>query len=296
MRVSKLVHTFREGIGGSLAGAALSPDGKTVALLPPTDTHFSTIYILKDNGEEIRSIADPRLGLSVRSLAFSNDGNTLVAGFNSGPNPIKQWSLETGEVLASPVKIQQPMRLEGFSSHDGKVVKIGLSDNTRVILLRGGEEEKVIHQGSGSVTSVRFSPDGDRVLFADLSGKLRIYDLANDSDTWIFPTKVREDAPPFVKVRFSPDGEMVAAADENGDVHVIKIGEDWARAILPGDETKLKILAYSPKGDRIVTVPSNGRPRLWEIHPDPSDFIGTARNLAPRELTPNERIELYLEE
>lgn len=85
------------------AKLAVSPDGRYIAM--PTDTgNGITVWNLKD-GTEYRKLFGPA-DESFASLAFSNDGQKLVAGFRDG---FRVWDLTQGEEI---------YRVPGFAKRD----------------------------------------------------------------------------------------------------------------------------------------------------------------------------------
>jgi len=116
---------------------------------------------------------------SVRSVAITPDGKTLVSG--SHDNTIKVWNLEKGG---------EPKTLTGHQSYvnsvaitpDGKTLVSGSGDNTiKVWNLEKGGEPKTLTGHQKSVESVAITPDGKTLVSGSWDNTIKVWDLNRDS-------------------------------------------------------------------------------------------------------------------
>ncbi|MEM7403454.1 MAG: hypothetical protein AAF310_05555, partial [Myxococcota bacterium] len=92
------------------------------------------------------------------------------------------------------------------------------SDQTvRVWDLQSASEPKVLTGHTGPVSSVSFSPDGQRVASASDDQTVRVWDLQGASA----PKILTGHTDSVLSVNFSPDGQCVTSASDDGTVRVL---------------------------------------------------------------------------
>jgi WD40 repeat protein len=143
---------------------AISPDGVTLAA-----GHWDAVTLWNLLTGK-RAVTLPGFGRYVESLAFSNDGNLLAAGTDSGDLQI--WDVQ------HRIKLQSLSPAGGGSyvsqpafSPDGRLVAVGVYGTGTVFLVdvstgKTLDQQKISDLGCGSVA---FSPDG-RFLIAPSTG------------------------------------------------------------------------------------------------------------------------------
>jgi WD40 repeat protein len=117
-------------------------------------------------------------------VAFSPDGRRLVTGGER--NTIKIWDLEKSDL--------PPATLEG---HSGEVyaIAVGSGDKGRWMIASGGEDStvkvwdgwtgKLLHTfrgHTGLVSSLAFSPDGQRLYSGGRDKTVKVWDLSTLSE------------------------------------------------------------------------------------------------------------------
>ena len=125
----------------------------------------------------------------------------------------------------------------------------GLSDLLELRLLHGG-----------SVTSVAFSPDGDRVLTGSWDGTARVWDAVTGEPV----TGPLEHGGNVVSVAFSPDGDRVLTGSWDGTARVwdAVTGEPVTGPLEHGGN--VVSVAFSPDGARVLTGSSDETARVWD--------------------------------
>ncbi|MCZ6545678.1 MAG: protein kinase [Chloroflexi bacterium] len=134
-------------------------------------------------------------------------------------------------------------------------------DGTRLVVLAGwgkaflldaetGAPAGSIVEADKSAASTRgtVSPDGRRLALSR-DRDLRIYDLASLEVAVALPQ------PRIVTaVAFSADGSRLAVAHDDGTIHILEPEDESAAAVtIPGAGRFAQSLAFSPKGDRLVS-------------------------------------------
>lgn len=178
--------------GRSVTSTAISPDGRWFAAC----THHRGLLILDLTTDERRFIDMP-----VKCLCFSADGRTLAVGGDEGiarllscPDfqPIDEVRLD--ERLIDSIDITRDSRF---------IVGVGF-DRQLVLYDRNDDHVRRFAQHlSGFPTTVRFSPDGQRVLTASLDGMARLWITETGDEVMNWP--IRPDAWPGCD--FSSDGQ-----------------------------------------------------------------------------------------
>jgi WD40 repeat protein len=164
----KLVATYRAPLGvgedGSIYSAAISPDAKTVVLsaLASVDVLF---VIDRATGKLLQRVTDlPSAGLG---LFFSRDGKRLAVTFQSGG--VAVYDTATWTVSFQDASYQGPVYGADFDG-TGRLVTV-CHDGLIRLYSRDGQPLSSVSSNAGHFPqSVRFSPDGERVLAGFLDG------------------------------------------------------------------------------------------------------------------------------
>ncbi len=273
--------------------AALSPDGKTLALMRHQTGGFGSLrlWMASPPEAEPQPYAEPPFNTYLFSdgwLRFSQDGKNLCVwgyGFGrrgaSGVIASAYWLLPmpTGrprEVLNSLV-LQSPSGANVFDwMPDNRHLTIGLAHPRlmgRHLWLAdtesGRHEPLTATPGNESYPAV--SPDGGRIAFASEAVDFDLVTLPVDGTAMqpLLATSRNEFDPAW-----SPRGAQYAfATDRNGSMQISLRSQDgeWERAIVSEDQFKgertltLGAIAFAPDGERIVYQRLGERTgyRLW---------------------------------
>jgi WD40 repeat protein len=135
----------------------------------------------------------------------------------------------------------------------------------------------------GAVNSVRFSPDGARLVTASADGTAQLWDARSGASLLILgghTGAVNEAA-------FSPDGKLVITAGEDGTVRMWETISGNKIALLADHTGSVQSVAFSPDGTRAVTAGADRTARIyrWEFFAPVDDVIARARTLVTRGLT-----------
>ena len=93
---------------------------------------------------------------------------------------------------------------------------------------------------------------------------------------------------------FSPDGQRVVTASVDGTARLWDAATDLSLVVLSGHDGAVNSAAFSPDGQRVMTA-SGKTARLWPILPNGQALIEYAKSIVPRQLTPDQRKQFFLE-
>ena len=160
------------------------------------------------------NISEDSLGIrsSVRSVAFSPDGNTIASG--SWDYTIRLWNANTGENIRTLTGHTGSVTSVAFNPN-GFTVASGSEDGTiRLWHATIGTHVRTLTGHTDWVTSVAFSPDGTTIASGNDDGTIGLWD-ANTGEhirtltghtSWV------------TSVAFSSDGNTIASGSEDGTV------------------------------------------------------------------------------
>jgi WD40 repeat protein len=265
----------------------------------------------KAQGALMRAVSEsPQLRLlaghtdAVNTAVFSPDGKFIVTA--SDDHTTRIWSLQ-GD---APVVMLKGAKIAALSP-DGSLIASSLSDtamgpdtNMQLWDSRTGSKIRALDgPGSRVVSSLEFSPGGDRVVSAGYDGT-RVWDVKTGRQRAFLPM-VREDSEePLATfsvdgklavsgwsdhkvsvfsgtnfgatkviggdhgsigaIRFSPDGLQLAVAGDDGLVRIWSVETSQIENTLTGHEGPVKSVAYSVDGERIATSSIDGTARIWD--------------------------------
>jgi WD40 repeat protein/serine/threonine protein kinase len=202
----------------------------------------------------------------VNSLAFSSDGERLVAACGDGS--IKVWDTRTRKV-AREIENAHGRYVSSVAFHPwgGHVASVGADNRVKVWDLATTEKElfnepcDAVHL-YGTAYAAAFSPDG-RQLAAGSDGVVNLWDWRNDRVVHTF--RGHEKRP--ISVAFSRDGRRLASGDWRGGVRLWDTTTGGlVRTLTETRETRhpVSALAFGPGGERLATASFERRVDVWD--------------------------------
>ena len=299
-------------VPGSFASAAMSPDGRTVAVAGVENVFIFAVA----TGAEIRRL--PRQRLHVWALAFSPDGRTLASGEDQR---VRLWRTDTFEEINPGVGHSEPIQGVAFSPDSSTIITGGL-DGRLIEWNWPLADEKRCVEGVGSgwgVQHLTFSPDGKWLAIAawinnsepfflfDSKSLLAIESFGNEypwADPLAFLTDTNEirnlDDKSVWHLR---DGQVVFAKAPSNDIisvfsrdghfsATVEFNRIVLREILSGKEIrqfqtetgKIKALAFSPDDSLLVTSDYDDA-LVWDLTGRWKDGVLEKTSLTQTEMT-----------
>lgn len=198
---------------GACTAIALSPDEGTLA-----SAGVDRVLQLFDpeSGTPRHSVGG-LAGLQFR-LAWSPDGTQVAVGAGD----VRIVSAETAEVLRTIPGMGAPLMALDWAA-DGRTLAAGLADRTiRLLDLEGGKT-RWLEGHAGRITSLAFSPDGNRLASASENERgIRLWDLSEDRGVGSLGAYERD----VSLLCWSPDGRRLVGGSMAGDLLVWDVSSD----------------------------------------------------------------------
>ncbi|MGE0767211.1 MAG: protein kinase [Hyphomicrobiaceae bacterium] len=207
----------------------------------------------------------PGEGSPVVAVKYRSESRVLAL-FANGKWVIAQP--ESGEVLLSGTKADNPGVTAAQFAEDGKVVFAALADGADGNVIEGwvpsdGSVTRVAGRlvgHTGRINAVSASADGELVASASDDGTVRVWKVDGGRELHRLQTSgggaVRW-------LAFSGSGTLVAGAGADGTVDVWQTSDGQRVASYRGPASGLQAALFSPDGDGIVASGSDGVIRRW---------------------------------
>ena len=193
----------------------------------------------------------------VKTVQFSPDGHYLVTA--SGDKTARIWDSHSGKQLQQ-FKHQEWVYDAVFSNNGQQVatasdtVRIWDSQNGKLIL------ELPKHNGA-SVRSIKYSPDGQRLLAAFTDKTARLWNSQNGKQLLVL-----EHPSPISAAIFSPDSRFIGTTSYNGNTYIWDSHSGKQYSTLEGHTATVWGVDFSPNNQYIATASNDGTVRIWDSH------------------------------
>lgn len=247
-----------------LNAAALSPDGKTLALGGVQGSVF--LWDLTKGSERE---PDGHRG-RVHFLAFSGDGRRVVSA--GGEGSFWVWDSASGRPLRRHLLAKDTSRTS-LGAASGTGVTFAFSAGGRFAATRKkdggigtyeadtGKELRQLRDKGGVVTCGAMTADGQTLAVAGADGVVQIWDVARGREL----RKITADKEGVAAVAISPDGSTLASIGAGRTIRLwaVSSGTELWHADLPA-EVAWKV-AFSPDGRCLAAGGSAGIVLVWEM-------------------------------
>src|SRR5262245_22654458 len=196
-------------------------------------------------------------------LAFSPDGQ-LLAG--PGPdNTVTVWNLATGNQTALKGHTSQ-IQCVAFRPPDGRhLVTAGKDGIVKFWDAEAGREVRELKAHAGEIIGMAFRPDGQLFSTIGEDEAVRLWDVATGTKRFEFRTVYRQQARMLRRAAFSPDGRFFAWGSESNSVTVWDLVTNRKMYSLEGHDDLVFSVAFSHKGDRLVSVSWDLTAKVWDL-------------------------------
>ncbi|KAG0148898.1 hypothetical protein CROQUDRAFT_654250 [Cronartium quercuum f. sp. fusiforme G11] len=226
------------------------------------------VFSLYEVGKEVNSF------VNVHSLSISQEKITSVT-----IDPTGQWlafgASKLGQLLVwewqseSYILRQQghyfDMNTLTFSTDGQTIVTGGDDGKVKVWNANSGFCYVTFTEHQSSISAVEFAKQGSIIFSASLDGTIRAFDLIRyrNFKTFTSPTPVQ-----FTALAVDPSGEVVVGGGtgDGFEIFVWSVQTGKLVDIMPGHEGPIAALAFSPLGDKVVSISWDKTMRIWEMY------------------------------
>jgi WD40 repeat protein len=259
----KVLHRWRSSAEQRFGWACLSGNGKTLAI--PIGVRDKETLTLWDAGTGQKRAEVP-VGGYFHIAGFSPDGGLVAWQLGGALGQLRILDTATGKQRACLGTADEPVGLASFSP-DGKRVAGAYGGRP------GTTPDLVVWEvGSGKILrrfrvpwgmcSFAFSPDGNSLVSADPVGQVQLWDIDTGKELRRFPGRGACEHPVLA---FSPDGKLLAVTGEMSPVlHVWDVTKGKKPRGPAGHQRPVWALAFSPDGQTVASMDTEGAARLWE--------------------------------
>ena len=118
-------------------------------------------------------------------------------------------------------------------------------------------DSAIVRLGKGSIESVAFSSDGQRLIVASSIG-VWLYDVATSRELALLPTESRVGA-------ISPHGTILALLPDDNTVELWDVATHTNIATLEGHTDWINSVSFSPDGTTLASGSSDNTVKLWDV-------------------------------
>jgi WD40 repeat protein len=207
----------------------------------------------------------------VTAVAFHPDGSRLAS--SSRDATIRIWIVASGTEEKVLRGHAQPIGTVAWSP-DGTRLASGsyARSNDRPIygVIRlwdaatGASAREIASDQYAPITTLRFSPDGGRLLAGSWDQSVKLYDLESGKEPIVSTLAPAVGYRAVNAVAWSPDGTRLASGGKDGLVRLWDGKAASENAKLEGHDNWVWSVAWSPAGDRIASASVDQTIRLWD--------------------------------
>jgi WD40 repeat protein len=273
------LHTL-QGHTGYVFGVAFSPDNQFLASCSgQADTGPGEIIVWNlETGKPVFEPIKGNTGFGSR-IAYSPNGKSIAStcGDLEKRSEVRLWNAATGKSLGSPLTGDGQGLLDVVFSPDGRYVAAssGTLDfgkpykppgNVIIWDTETRKKVKTLSGHTGSVSSLAFSPDGQRLASGSWDMTVKTW----DAPTWSEHQTIWGHSHFVTSVAFNKDGTKITSAAEDGMVKVWDAATGESLRTYRGHTrsvqgVKFLISAGAPDVERLVSVSEDLTGRIWDL-------------------------------
>ncbi len=234
------------------------------------------------DGKKLFSLEATNAGVGTRmtvlSVAFSPDGQTLCARYTGGA--LVAWDLPTRELILVAGTNATNVVISGMS-YAADSAQLMFSDpdrNAQITVFDLKKRERVVTGIRNGARSFRFRPGTSQVGVV-LDNKVEL--LEHPAGTLL---KTFEQLTRVYLLAWSPDGAQLVVACEDGEVYLWD-AERGTHRMLRGHSEPCVRLGFSPDGKLLFTGSRDGTTRLWDA--ETGQLIVTTENSVAHTFSPD---------
>ncbi|HKD70024.1 MAG TPA: TIR domain-containing protein [Candidatus Binataceae bacterium] len=272
-----------QGHQGAVVRVLFSPDGQRIA----TGSEDKTARVWDAQTGKSLMVFQGHQD-TVDAIDFSPDGQRLLTG--SWDKTARLWDAQSGKTLAV-LQHQATIYAAAFSPDGERVVTASWDDTAGIWDGHSGKSLAVLRGHQGYLTSAVFSRDGNYVVTGSWDSTARLWDVRSGKCLMVL-TGHRSTVD---SAAFSPDGRRIVTGSWDNTARIWDTKSGKCLAVLRGHKNWVIGAVFSPDGQRVMTVSWDGTVRMWRAFPDTDALMRYAKTVAPRQLTPDQRHQFFLD-
>jgi WD40 repeat protein/cytochrome c-type biogenesis protein CcmH/NrfG len=272
--------------GGDIRATALSSDGRQLA----TATDDRRVQLWEIATGNSLGVLPPRDGELVR-IAFVAGTNNVAMVTRRAENSIQiqVWDIVGGKAVSPELHAETGVLFDIAFSPDGMRA---FTAGAALTVWEVKEARSIFEERDASiVTQARFSPDGQFVAAADVTGAVRVWDAGSGKRI----ATVRH-PPPVRDVAFSPDGRLIITGGVDGVARVWRLPDGALAAELrhgPAFTHAVSHVSFSPDGRHSVLVAgADNTARIWSGVQPASPLLRHSDRITHASFSPDGRLVL----
>jgi WD40 repeat protein/energy-coupling factor transporter ATP-binding protein EcfA2 len=245
------------GHTGTVFAVAFSPDGRQLA----TASTDATIRLWNMSHVSQRpEVLSAHVG-QINSLAWSPDGRRLVSvGWD---RKVLLWNMESRSRLSRTVATLPDAVVGIATSRDG-TAWAAVDFSGHVLGEHGGRRtqfDSLLRAVGSPYTSVRFSPDGNKVAAATEDGAITLWDAHHAQSLGV---PLRGHRGTVLDLAFNHTG-VLASAGADGKVGLWNAERHQQIDLLRGHVDEVNAVAFSPNGSRLASASDDWSVIVWDV-------------------------------
>lgn len=195
-------------------------------------------------------------GRFIGAIDFSPDGRWLASA--SSDSTVGLWTAGTDEATRL-CGHGAPVRDVAFHPNRPMLASASLDRSVRVWNADTGQSIEVFNQLEGYGQTVRFSPDGNWLGYADQSGTVYLRNTAG----WDLVRRVETRINGIVNIAFDAQSERLAVIGVGGEVSVLALTKDAVPRLFDGPKERSWNITFTPDGEWVATSSWSGNINYW---------------------------------
>ena len=215
VRIGQLIKTLAEP-NDVYYNKRFSPDGKTIAIW---QSRYNPLQLWDVNtGQHLKNLTTHEVRTD--NVYFSPDGKTIAT--SGSDKTLRLWDARTGEFLKKLSDYFREERCMDVSpdgnifamSNSGVVDLLDLSTRQHLNTLSLIRHVSLPYCGGGTITTVRFSANGETITTGSFDGTVRVWSANSGKHLKTFIGHTSR----ISSVAFSPDGKILASGSFDGTI------------------------------------------------------------------------------
>ena len=244
----------RENYLASTLPSAISSDKKLIASKSPKGKYEYGIWEAA-TGKLLKSFGTD--APTVRSCAFSPDGNSLAIGNYYGH--IRIFDTETGKELANFQGHTLQVNSLAYSPDGDRLVSGSFDGSVTLWEAKTGKELMTNNQ-LGNCDAVVYSPDGQFFGAGGRNGTVVIWDAKTAQEVKTLTTRTATRS-----LVFSPDGKKLATGGDDRQIRIWDTASWSEQTVINGHGNPINVLAFAPQEQILVSLSQEGILKVWDL-------------------------------